>query len=56
MTGLENLSIEFAKDLIELVNSLKKLPKNGKSELLPKCTKLSIFILNLTGEYIIIND
>ena len=30
MQGLENLSADFAKDLIELVNSLKKLPKTGK--------------------------
>lgn len=30
MIGLENLSKEFAIDLIALVNSLKKLPKIGK--------------------------
>lgn len=30
MIGLDNLTADFAKDLIELVNSLKKLPKSGK--------------------------
>lgn len=30
MIGLENIDEEMAKDLIELVNSLKKLPKTGK--------------------------
>ncbi len=30
MIGLENMSKEFAEDLIVLVNSLKKLPKTGK--------------------------
>lgn len=32
MIGLENLSKEFATDLIVLVNSLRKLPKTGKVE------------------------
>lgn len=30
MIGLDTLTEDFAKDLIELVNSLKKLPKTGK--------------------------
>lgn len=32
MLGLENLTEEFATDLIALVNSLRKLPKTGKVE------------------------